>query len=50
MIRKQVLLAKAQVDYLAKLKKETGESESHFVREAIEKHRKRSPQHKGPAK
>ena len=38
MIRKQVLLTSAQIAYLAKLKEETGESEGHFIRQALEEH------------
>lgn len=38
MLRKQFMLTEMQANYLRTLANETGESEGHFVREAIEDH------------
>lgn len=38
MLRKHYLLTLSQVAYLKMLSRSTGESEGHFVREAIEEH------------
>lgn len=38
MLRKQFMLTTTQAEYLRTLANETGESEGHFVREAIEDH------------
>ena len=38
MIRKQFLLTGAQVDYLLELVEQSGESQGHFMREALEEY------------
>jgi hypothetical protein len=38
MIRKQFLLTGAQIDYLQELTDQSGESQGHFVREALEEY------------
>jgi predicted DNA-binding protein len=38
MLRKQFMLTEMQANYLCTLANETGESQGHFVREAIEDH------------
>jgi hypothetical protein len=38
MLRKQFLLTLSQCNYLHALAQETGESEAHFVRQAIDEH------------
>jgi hypothetical protein len=40
MLRKQFLITEAQQDYLRTLSDATGESEGHFIRQAIELHAK----------
>jgi hypothetical protein len=44
MVRKQLTLTEKQVAFLAKFKKRTGESESHFIRQAVEREIKRLTQ------
>ena len=41
MLRRHYLLTLSQATYLRELAESTGESEGHFVREAIEEHSKR---------
>lgn len=38
MIRKQILLTGAQADYLQELVERSGESQCHFIREALEEY------------
>jgi hypothetical protein len=48
LVRKQFMLTKAQVNYLAQISKQTGDSEARFVRQALDVFAKSFPVSKKP--